>query len=40
MTVARLESEMSSAELTEWVALYTIENNEAEAARNRNRAKR
>ncbi len=40
MTVARLETEMSSAELTEWIALYTIEHNEAEAARNKARSRR
>ena len=40
MTVSRLLDEMSSAELTEWMALTQIENSEREQAEARAKAKR
>jgi len=39
MTVSELLDRMSASELTEWAALYSLENNEREQASNRARAK-
>jgi len=39
MTVGELLARMSSAELTEWIALYRIEHSEAEQARERAKQK-
>ena len=39
MTVSELLDRMSASELTEWAALYSLENSEREQASNRARAK-